>query len=68
MIRLAALMFILVGPFTAGIFVLIATAAPQLGLYSMGSMGWLAGAGFLVAMPLSYFLAKLLPPDLMGAK
>ena len=67
MLRLSAILFILVGPVMAGIFVLVATAVPQLGLYSLDAMGWLAGAGFLVAIPLSILLAKMLPPDLVRA-
>ncbi len=68
MIRLSSLMFILVGPFMAGIFVLIATAAPQLGLNNLGSMGWIVLAGFVVAIPMSFILAKMLPADLMGSR
>ncbi len=68
MIRLSLLLFILVGPVMAGIFVLVATAVPQLGLYSMSAMGWVAGGGFVVGLPLSLLLAKMLPPDLMGTK
>ncbi len=61
-------MFVVVGPFMAGVFVLVATAAPQLGLNNMGSMLWVVVAGFVVALPLSYVLAKMLPQDLVGNK
>ncbi len=68
MFKLGMLLFILVGPVMAGIFVLVATAAPQLGLNSLSAIGWLALAGFVVGLPLSLVLAKMLPPDLMGVK
>lgn len=48
----------------AGSLLTLALSFPNAGLASLSTIGWVAGVGFLVALPLSYWIAGLV----MGAK
>lgn len=43
----------------AGSLVTVALFFPNAGLASMSTVGWTAGAGFLLAVPLSYWISGL---------
>lgn len=43
----------------AGTLLVIALYLPNAGLATLSNIGWVAGAGFLVALPLSYWVAGM---------
>ncbi len=59
MLKIAALLWIIIAPTTAGILVLISLTAPQLGLASIQTLGYVAVAGFLLAIPIAYGVAAM---------
>lgn len=57
---LFGVMFVLVGPLLAGVLVTVGLVAPNLGMDDMMGIAALAIAGFVLALPISYVMAKRL--------
>lgn len=60
MLILAAVLYLLIAPVLAGALVLIAVAAPSLGLMTLESIGMLAGAGFAAGVLLALIMAAVM--------
>ncbi|MCI4665998.1 MAG: CTP synthetase [Neomegalonema sp.] len=60
MIRLALILYLLIAPTLAGILVLVALAAPQLGLDNMKGVGILGIGGLVAGLPLSFIAAHII--------
>ena len=58
MMRLAAMLWLIVGTAIAGIAMIVILATPSLIEQGMTLIPIAAGAGFLVAMPIAYVIAK----------
>jgi len=54
MMKLFLLIYVLAGPTLAGILMTVALAARM----SNAAMFWLIAAGFIIALPVSWFVAK----------
>ncbi|MEL6978841.1 MAG: hypothetical protein AAGM38_09205 [Pseudomonadota bacterium] len=57
---MTVVVFIMASVVFAGAFVTVALAAPELELLELSKFGVLAGAGFLVALPFSYWVAGMI--------
>lgn len=57
MLKLALVMYLLTGPALAGVFVLVALAAPALGLQTFTGIAVAGGAGLLAGLPLAFLVA-----------
>jgi len=57
---LSIVVFIIVGVTVAGSVLIVALSMPELGLAKIGTIGWSAGVGFLLAAPVSYWIAGML--------
>lgn len=57
---MTVVVFIMASVTFAGAFVTVALSAPQLELLELSKVGILAGAGFLVALPFSYWVAGMI--------
>lgn len=58
MMRLAAMLWLIVGTALAGVGVIVVVATPALFDQGMKLIPIVAGTGFLVSMPISYAIAK----------
>ena len=58
MYRIAAIIWIMLGTTLAGIAMMVIVAVPDLADQAMRLIPILCGAAFLLAMPLSYLIAK----------
>lgn len=58
MYRIAAIVWIMLGTTLAGIAMMVIVAVPDLADQAMRLIPILCGAAFLVAIPLSYLIAK----------
>ncbi len=58
MFRLAALLWVIVGTTLAGIALVVVVATPSLSANGMMLIPIVCTAGFLVAMPVAYLIAK----------
>ena len=57
MLKVAAILWIIMGATLAGVGLTVVVATPSLADQSMKLIPWAALAGFVVAMPLSWLLA-----------
>lgn len=62
-LTLTLLIFVMASVTVAGAILTAALSAPELGLITFANIGWVAGAGFVIALPLSYRLAGMLLND-----
>jgi hypothetical protein len=62
----AIILWIIVGTTLAGVGLTIVLAMPQLAVHSMKYIPWASLAGFVLAMPISWVMAKKLKDRLPG--
>ena len=67
-LMMTLIVFLMVSVTVAGAFVAVALGAPQLGLIDLEKFGWVAGAGFVLALPISYVIAGRLLKDFPADK
>lgn len=60
MLKLAAIIYLLVGPTLAGTAVLVALAAPELGLAGMKGVTTAGLGGLIAGIPVSFIVAGML--------
>lgn len=58
MLILAAALYLLIAPVLAGALVIVALAAPELGLITGQGLAIMAGVGFIASAPLALLLAR----------
>lgn len=60
MVALFGVMFVLAGPLLAGVLITVGLVAPSLGMDDLRGITQLAIAGFVLALPVSFFMARKL--------
>ncbi len=68
MLKIAALVWMMLGTTLAGVAVTVIVVTPSLFDQGMKLIPIAAGAGFLLAMPLSYLVAKKIAAGTMPAR
>jgi hypothetical protein len=60
MLKLTSIMFIIIGATLAGIGILVIVSVPSWSAQAAHLIPYAAGLGFLIALPVSFFVAKSL--------
>lgn len=60
MLVLIGVMFVLIGPLLAGVLITVGLVAPSLGMDDLQGITQLAIAGFVLAAPLAFVMARML--------
>ena len=66
MFKVAVLVWILIGVVGAGIALTVVLAVPSLSVNAMKLLPWVTGAGFIVTIPISFVIAKMILAQTKG--